>query len=327
MDAWAGYIITEVSPKTVRRYASSLAILKPYLEGLFLDEITKKLIGEIVEARRKTPSPKGIRQLLLVKNATIKRDLTALSSIMAYCEDQEWIDANPVLAWLRPKSRRKTRISERRDPIVLPDHTHIRMVINRAPGLFASLIEAALLTGARQEELSNGKRPQFDHAKKQLTIIGKRNKRRTIDLVDGDDDFGFAVFAALPAAIDGPWLFWHRDEGRHQKDRPVQRYAQVSTNFGRLVRSVARQAQIQAQDFRPFTFHHLRHRAAVDWLKSGRSIYVLQQRLGHTSIQTTEKYLEFLTHDERHKVMFGRVPTGTKTGTDVTVRKLESGAK
>jgi integrase len=73
------------------------------------------------------------------------------------------------------------------------------------------------------------------------------------------------------------------------------------------------------QDFRPFTFHHLRHSHAVQWLKSGRSIYVLKDRLGHTSVKTTEIYLAFLTPNEKQIAMFGRADTGTKTGTRAAV--------
>jgi integrase/recombinase XerD len=54
-----------------------------------------------------------------------------------------------------------------------------------------------------------------------------------------------------------------------------------------------------------FTFHQLRHLHAVEWLKSGRSIYDLQKRLGHRSIKTTEIYLEFLTPEEERIVKFG----------------------
>lgn len=307
MEAWVPFIQREVGPKTAERYASSLTTLQPRLEGVFLDEIDKKFVGEIVEWRQTTPTiPRGKKRPIIVTNATIKRDLTALSSVLDFAVDQDWREDNPVMNWLRPGKRKKSRLKERRDPIVLPEHAHIEMVIEAAPGLFADLIRAALKTGARQEELQFGKRTQFNRAAKQYTIIGKRNKRRTIDLVDDGEDFGFEVFAALPASIEGHWLFWHRDEARGRKDQPVTPYMQVSTNFARLVKSVARKAQKQEQEFRPFTFHHLRHRAAVDWLKSGRSIYVLQQRLGHTTIQMTEKYLEFLTHEEKQRVTLRR---------------------
>ncbi len=300
MDSWVPYIEREVGPKSSARYASSLAVLQPLLEGVYLDEIDKKFVGEIVEWRQKTPTiPRGKKAAILVTNATIKRDLTALSSVLDFAVDQEWREDNPVLNWLRPGNRKKSRLKERRDPIALPEHAHIQMVIDAASGLFRELIRAAVKTGARQAELAWGKRSQFDRAAKQYTIIGKGNKRRTIDLTDGGEDMGFEVFAGLPASLEGPWLFWHRDEARGRKDRPVTPYMQVSTNFARLVKSVARQAQKQEQSFKPFTFHHLRHRFAVDWLKSGRSIYVLQQRLGHSSIQVTERYLEFLTAEEK----------------------------
>jgi integrase/recombinase XerD len=51
-------------------------------------------------------------------------------------------------------------------------------------------------------------------------------------------------------------------------------------------------------------FHDMRHRHAVDWLKKGKSIYDLQQRLGHTSVKTTEIYLAYLTPVEKRAVMF-----------------------
>jgi integrase len=55
--------------------------------------------------------------------------------------------------------------------------------------------------------------------------------------------------------------------------------------------------------FRPFRFHDLRHWHAVQWLKQGRSIYDLKERLGHTSVKTTEPYLEFLTPEEKRGAM------------------------
>jgi integrase/recombinase XerD len=64
--------------------------------------------------------------------------------------------------------------------------------------------------------------------------------------------------------------------------------------------------------FRPFRFHDLRHLHAVNWLKDGRSIYVLQRRLGHASIKTTEFYCEFLTPEED---MIAKGLRGTKLAT------------
>jgi integrase/recombinase XerD len=296
-------------------------VLQPHLEGLYLDEIDKKLIGSIVESRQNTPHvPKGKKHPIIVKPATIKRDLTALSSVFDFCVAQEWRETNPAMEWLKP-GHRKSRLKERRDPIVLPEAEHIEMVIARAPGLFADMIRAAVKTGARLDELAKGARRHFDAERKQLTVVGKRNKLRVIALEDAGEDFGFRLLSNLPASIETKALFWHRPpKGKQAAGQPTTRpYSQVSSNFRRIVAATAKQAQKQAQDFRPFTFHHLRHYHAVQWLKSGRSIYTLQQRLGHTSIKTTEMYLEYLTADEQQLAMFGRTKPGTKSGTKAAV--------
>lgn len=318
MEAWGKFIADQISHKTFARYLTSLGVLQSHLDGLYIDEIDPALIGSIVVARRDVAAiPKGRKHPTTAKVATIKRDLTALSSVMDFCVDEGWRDDNPVIGWLKPGRRRRSRLQERRDPIQLPEHAHIQMVIDRAPGLFAAMIRAALKTCARLDELTKADRPHFDRDRKQLTIIGKRNKLRVIDLVDGEDDFGFDVLAALPASLETKALFWHRPvAGKRAKrgQRQAQRYRQASSNFGRIVEAVALQAQKQDQEFRPFPFHHLRHRGAVDWLKGGRSIYVLQQRLGHTSIKTTEMYLAYLTPEEAQIAMLGRIASGPNSG-------------
>lgn len=327
MEEWGRYIAKEVSPATLARYASSLAVLQPHLDGLYVDEVDKPLIGSIVEARRDTAYvPRGKKLPITVTIATIKRDLTALSSVLGFCVDEGWRDDNPVMAWLKPGGRRKSRLQERRDPIILPEPAHIQMVIDRAPGLFAQMIRAARKTGARLDELGKGMRPHFDKARKQLTVVGKRNKLRVIDLEDDGEDFGFELFSSLPAAIETKALFWHRPPpGKREIGEPAARsYRQISSNFARIVDAVAREAQKQDHDFRPFPFHHLRHVHAVEWLKSGRSIYVLQGRLGHTSIKTTEMYLDYLTPEEKLKVMFGNTLAGSKTGTRAAVRNTKA---
>jgi integrase/recombinase XerD len=133
------------------------------------------------------------------------------------------------------------------------------------------------------------------------------NRVRVIDLVDGGEDYGFQLLSRLPVSLETRAMFWHKAKAKLGRRSPsASPYKQASTNFGRIVESVVIQAGRAGVDFRPFTFHHLRHRHAVDWLKSGQSIYVLQKRMGHTSIKTTEMYLEYLTPEEQQKVMLGK---------------------
>ena len=72
--------------------------------------------------------------------------------------------------------------------------------------------------------------------------------------------------------------------------------------------------------FRRFRFHDLRHLHAVEYLKVGGSLYDLSKRLGHTSVKTTEIYLDFLTADEAAKAKAGhRSLTSTKSRHITTV--------
>jgi integrase/recombinase XerD len=112
----------------------------------------------------------------------------------------------------------------------------------------------------------------------------------------------FELLARLPARLGCEWLFWHHDGSP---------YRNASSRFAAMVRAEAAltgeagrsppqpsPSRGEGASFRPFRFHDLRHRHAVDWLKAGGSIYDLQKRLGHSSIKVTEYYLDYLTGDE-----------------------------
>jgi integrase/recombinase XerD len=269
MELWASWITKQVGPRTAQRYACSLDQMRPWLDGKALRDVDSRLVAEIIRAR----STAG------VTNATIKRDLVALSSVLNFAIDQGWRDDNPVLPRMR-------RVKEHRDPIVLPNRIHVDLLIARCPGMIAHVVRAAIATGARQDELLKARRDQIDHDRRQLTIVGKGNKLRVIAL---DPYGGYELVRSLPAYTHSPLLFWH-SEGEDYKN--------FASQFAATVVRTAEWAKANGIDFRPFRFHDLRHYHAVTWLKDGRSIYDLQNRLGHTSIKTTEMYLRYLTPDE-----------------------------
>jgi integrase/recombinase XerD len=279
LEAWAPWIERQVGPKTCTRYACSLDQLEPQLTGKLIADITGRLVAEIITARRAAG----------VTEATIKRDLGALSSVMNFCVLQEWREDNPVLPKLKG-------VKERRDPIVLPAPADVELVIERAPGMIKDLIRAARVTGAREAALLTTERRQLDHERKQLTLVGKGNKLQVIDLAPFG---GYDLFRALPAFVGSPLLFWHGDG---------ESYKNFASQFAAIVDRTAEFAEAAGIRFRPFCFHHLRHLHAVEWLKSGRSIYDLQKRLAHSSIKVTEGYLQYLTPDEERIVKSGATP-------------------
>ena len=239
---------------------------------LRLSEVDGRLVADIIRDREAAG----------VTNATIKRDLVALSSVVNYAIDQGWTESNPVLA-------RMKRVKERRDPIALPRAEDIALVISRAPGMVKAMIEVAIATGAREAELLAARREDIDHQRRQLTLLGKRSKRRSIDL---DPFGGYELIRALPSNMTTPLLFWHS---------AGESYKNFASQFSAIVDRAAQWAKENGVEFRPFRFHDLRHLHAINWLKSGRSIYELKHRLAHASIKTTEHYLAagYLTYEEQ----------------------------
>lgn len=268
--AWSAHIVTHVAPKTAQRYAVSLGQIESHLRGLFLDQIDKRLVSDIVKARRAAGAA----------TATIRRDLSALSNVMTWAQDEYDLEGNAALDRLR-------KMRERRDPIVLPAAADIERVITRAPGALAHLIRAAWLTGCRQDELVALERRRVDWGRSQMTVIGKGNKLRVVPLSPA----ALSCLRSVPVHLTSSWLFHHDGEP----------YRNVASRFAELVRS----CQKTAQSFRRFRFHDLRHAFAVDYLKSGGSIYRLQAILGHRSVKTTEIYLAYLTPEEAERSKLG----------------------
>lgn len=286
-DAVVGWnaAATDVAPSTLTRYLSSIAMVQPaHLDGLFLDQINFKKIADVVAARKDAGAT----------NATIRRDLTAVSSVLAYSISRGWLETNAALDWVR--ANRKA-IKERREPIRLPDAAHIDAVVaeaarTRENGTFDCLIRFAQHTGMRQEEVAGLDRSQVKPHGIELHKT-KRNRFRVVPL-DGLNESAGGTLGGTPRKLRSSVVFWH-DEG--------VRYANVSKMFGRVV------ARLVAAETLPFAFrfHDLRHWYAVDYLRRGGSIYTLQQILGHKSIKSTEVYLDYLSPAETERAKGSRI--------------------
>lgn len=267
--AWGEHEADQISPSTARRYAVSLAMVEDHLAKYTIDKIDGKAIVALIAARRaEGASP-----------ATVRRDLTAISRVLTFAEAMEWREGNPTL------SKRRI-LKERRDPIVLPTAADIEAVIAAASRRFGGLIRAAWLTGCRQDELVHATWRGFDAKAKKLEVIGKGNKRRTISLSDAAS----AHLSAQPVTL-GSELIFCREDG--------EPFAQAASDFTHLRRTVVARAKKNKTQFQRFRFHDLRHLFAVEELRRGVSIYDVQQHLGHTSVKTTEIYLDFLTPEQQ----------------------------
>jgi integrase len=259
---WAAEIAPgSVKPGTFKRYMVSLGQLGPHLEKLYVDEITLRKIAEIVSARKRAKAT----------NATVRRDLTAMSQVLRACVAWGWRDDNPAKNWDR------SIIGEKRDPIRLPTPEEIDEAVALVPAMVGRMVRLAQYTGMRENEIVTLEHYQIRGDVLDLSKT-KTSRPRAVPL----SSEAVGTLTGTPRHITSRLVFWH-DDG--------EPFRNFSTAFS---------AQKRAHGIK-FRFHDLRHFFAVWYLRRGGNIYDLQQVLGHTSIKTTEMYLDYLTPEEQQR--------------------------
>jgi len=286
---------SNLASESLKRYATSFKMLEPFFGHMMIRDIGKQEINAYVLARKAE-----------VTVSTIKNDLIALSQLLAFADEQDWRDGNPAKDKL-------ARLKPRRDPFILPLDSLIEAVLDDCVPDMQLLAKAALLTGARQEELCKAKRTQLKGIA--LTLIGKRRRKRVVELSPEAQ----ALFAQAPRHITSPYLIPH--EGREWTTASIyfsKRVARLKqllddpTGKFKRVRPLQNLLQQKKVEFTPFCFHDLRHIYAIRFLQNGGNIYTLQRNMGHRSIKTTEIYLEHLTAEEQ-AVAKGEARTSSTT--------------
>jgi site-specific recombinase XerD len=211
-----------------------------------------------------------------VTNATIRRDLTALSRLLAACVSWGWRTDNPARDYDR------FMVRERRDPITLPGEREWALLLAEAPEEMAKVLRLLDATGFRLQEGLDLTGEQVDKARAQITLtFTKTNRRRVVEWRAPGGD-------ATPLLADAP-----------RGGRLFKAYPNFSSNVAQVMRRIEAAEQEHGRTFRRFRVHDLRHRFAVRWLKAGGNIYQRSAHLGYTCVRTTGSYLDHLTEQER----------------------------
>jgi integrase len=136
--------------------------------------------------------------------------------------------------------------------------------------LAAKAIELLLLTGARRNEVTQARWEHVDLERNTLLVpLSKSGRPRTISL----NGAAAALIAGLPSRGESVWLFPSPKTGRPS---PALYYPWER---------VRKRAGLEA-----LRLHDLRHSYASNLVNGGVSLYVVQQLLGHTNPQTTQRY-------------------------------------
>lgn len=257
---WAAEHLPGLAPGTAMRYRISLGQVEAMLIDLYVDQITTRTIAKV--ASRPGAS-----------NATRRRDLTAVSSVLRCCVAWGWLEANPARSYDRGS------IPERREAIREPTDAEVEALIAACPGMLAELVRFLAETGCREEEAASLELAQLRLERGEATFLKTKTRRpRTIRLVNAASPGGLTGTKAGTCLYLGkPFVFWHG---------AGDRYWNVASRLAHIIRRLAK-----AQKIKRFRVHDLRHRFAIRWLRAGGDIYELSRHLGHTSVRTTEIYL------------------------------------
>ncbi|MGC9519980.1 MAG: tyrosine-type recombinase/integrase [Desulfuromonadaceae bacterium] len=132
------------------------------------------------------------------------------------------------------------------------------------------IITMLLLTGARKNEVLNAKWTDFDLEQRIWSIeFNKSGKTRHVPLSDSV----MRLLETLPRTEDNPYLFPSPVTG--------EPYVQIFNSWD-TARKRAGLADVR--------IHDLRHSFASFLINSGRSLYEVQNILGHTQVKTTQRY-------------------------------------
>ncbi len=259
-----------LKPRTLESYRFNARVCTRLLGHLHLDEVNRRTLSEFVTTRKR----------LGVTDATIRRDLAFLSSVVSMANRWGWMDTHPVTAFNKKtlkESRPRTRFISREEFARLHD---------AASDDLKPILVLAVETGLRKEELLGLKIGSIDLRRREVHLQEtKTNNPRRVPL--SPTAMGTIRELLERSRPRSPYLFCKSD-GTHIGN-PKKAFIGACCRAG-------------VQDFR---FHDLRHTFASWWVQGGGDLYRLSRILGHTSLQMSARYGHLRTddlHDELHRV-------------------------
>ena len=279
IDAWGVYLRANlaVSEHTLRAYVSDLRSFTTYCQ---VGELSQENIRSVVILR-------AIRAWLasLVQQgksrSTISRRTASIRSFTAWAYRRGYLDSDPGLLVTSARGDQKLpQVQTPSDTAELLSFAATRTREENSPAAIRdwAILETIYATGIRVSEVCSLDTTSIDQQGMTLRVIGKGNKERVVP-------FTRACLSALQA-----WL----SHGRPSLAIPEAGRALFVGDKGRridprVIRAMIHRmcAQAGVRDLAP---HALRHTAATHILAGGADLRAVQEMLGHSSLQTTQRY-------------------------------------
>ena len=243
------------SENTVESYGKDLRTFVAYIKQHKTDARWSTITRDDLDEYVIYQSGRGL------KPTTTNRHLSAISSLYDYMKRQGMDVENPA----RYESRRK-QAETIVNTIPLED---LKKAIAESDGVIKIIIETLLYTGIRLQELLDIRKQDLDSLNKTIRINGKGNKQRIV-YTTADNMNHLQEYAKTMIPSHRLFYTWSQRDVRtavYETLRPISSARQLSP-------------------------HAIRHTFATTMAQAGTNATTLMKMMGHTSLKTTQKYID-----------------------------------
>ncbi len=264
-----------VSPLTIGAYGTDVRQFLGYLTTTnsllcHVNQITQDDVHEYLAALSKQGR----------SGVTRARKLASIREFFRFLAENTMLTESPAEKVAIPKKEKKSRVYLRPD-----EYMRMLSCAGGNPRDFA-ILQLFLQTGIRVAELANLRLADLDLPARTLTVEGKEQKTRVIDLERKGVQALTTYLKARPQVLD---------------DRLFLNYAGVGIS-DRGVKKIVEKYRQAAGITKQIGCHSLRHTFGTYKAQKGVSAFQIKEWLGHSSVATTQIYVH-LGQEESKKAM------------------------
>jgi integrase len=285
-DAIAAYVVhlDQNGKKTDGVERGAKKYIAPLIGALELAELTSETLNKWKADIAAMPA-RGRAFDAVARKASANRTMTSLRAALKLAYENGKVSSDA--AWRRLKMFKNANRNREQFLSV----AEAQRLINVCDPDFRQMVQAALQTGCRYEELCNLKVSDFDADSATISIQKSKSGRgRKVFLTDE----GVELFASLAAGRKRTEPLIRRDDGL-----PFGTSQQI-----RRMRLTCERAGID-----PIPFHCLRHSYASALVKAGVPLLYVAQSLGHTSIKMVQEHYGHLEKSHLAETIRASVPS------------------
>jgi len=271
LDSLLGNLYSEHTIDSYRRDIDSFFV---YLnkEGLLFDQVTKVNIRNFLsEELMRGISPRSCQ-----------RRMTALRRFYSFLEERKYLEVNPFLQVTAPKKGVRypeTLTVEQVEQLLSLNQKRTDDMAIRDQ----AILELMYASGVRASELISIKQRQIDFRRRTIKVFGKGKKERLVP-------FGKTAEQSLLeySNITRPIL-----AERRKSDKPQDAFFLSAKGENLTVRGleyILKQVELKTGCRFGLHPHELRHSFATHLLDNGADLRLIQELLGHESLDTTTVY-------------------------------------